>query len=381
VKANIIVLGAGIIGSSVAYFLASQGAKVLVLEQDQAQATDQTASSSAARATGGFRVQYGTSINIQLSLLARQILLNFENLTGVNPGYEQHGYLFLASSASQLNSLEAALSVQQQTGLMVAQKVNPVEIAKLNPALNLEGVLGGTFCPWDGFIRPLEMRRGFANSAILYGAEFKYGIKAKLESRAKNVVVVTPDAVLEADAVINCTGAWAGTLGLEIPVIPEKRQIAETVITDVLPQDMPMSIYCDSGFHLRLRNQRVLLLRPSPVRSSHPFDLEPDMTWLAPMQQEAITRVPVLQNLAIARTWAGLYENSPDKHALFGQHPEYPNFYLINGSSGHGTMHSPAFGQLISELILTGRTQSLDMQQLRPERFMENDAITGNSLL
>ena len=380
-QANIIVLGAGIIGSSVAHFLALQGAKVLVLEQDPKAATDQTASSSAARATGGFRVQYGTSINVRLSLLARQLLLDFENLTGVNPGYEPHGYLFLATSKQELQSLEAALVVQQQTGLSVARAVNPIEIAQLNPALNLEGVLGGTFCPWDGFIRPLEMLKGFANSATQHGAEFRYGIKAKLETREKKVVVITPDATLEADAIINCTGAWAGTLGLEIPVIPEKRQIAETVVTDVLPPNMPMSIYCDSGFHLRVRNQRVLLLRPSPVKSSYPFDLEPDMNWLAPMQQEADTRVPVLQKVAVARTWAGLYENSPDKHALFGQHPEYPNFYLINGSSGHGTMHSPAFGQLMTELILSGKTQSLNMHQLRPERFAENDAIIGNSLL
>ncbi len=380
-KANIIVLGAGIIGSSVAHFLALQGAKVLVLEQDPKAATDQTASSSAARATGGFRVQYGTSINVQLSLLARQLLLDFENQTGVNPGYEPHGYLFLATSAAQLQSLEAALLVQQQTGLMVARAVNPIEIAQLNPALNLEAVLGGTFCPWDGFIRPLEMLRGFAETATQHGAEFKYGIKAKLETRDKKVVVITPDGLLEADAIVNCTGAWAGTLGLEIPVTPEKRQIAETIETKVLPPDMPMSIYCDSGFHLRVRQQRVLLLRPSLVTSNHLFDLEPDMTWLAPMQQEADTRVPVLQNVAIARTWAGLYENSPDKHAIFGQHPEYPNFYLINGSSGHGTMHSPAFGQLMSQLILTSKTQSLNMHQLRPARFVENDAIIGNSLL
>jgi sarcosine oxidase, subunit beta len=381
VNPNIIILGAGIIGSSVAHFLATQGARVLVLEQDPKPATDQTASSSAARATGGFRVQYGTSINVQLSLLAREILLNFENSTGVNPGYEQHGYIFLASSQTEQNALEAALKVQQQTGLTVSRAVSPNEIAQLNPALNLENIIGGTFCPWDGFIRPLEMRRGFEESATRHGAEFRYGIKAKLETRESKVMVRTTDTTLEADAIINCTGAWAATLGLEIPVVPEKRQIAETIETTILPPDMPMSIYCDTGFHLRIRNQRVLLLRPSPVTSSHPYDLEPDMTWLNPMLQEATTRVPALKNMPITRTWAGLYENSPDKHAIFGQHPEYPNYYMINGSSGHGTMHSPAFGQLMSELILTGKTQSLNMHQLRYERFKENETIQGNSLL
>ncbi len=380
-KLEVIVLGAGIIGTSVAHFLATRGVKVLVLEQDATPATDQSASSSAARATGGFRVQYSTSINVRLSLLAREILLNFEAMTGVNPQYQPHGYLFLASSHIELEALKSAQIVQRQAGLEVAKMLNPSQIASLNPALNLEGVLGASFCPWDGFIRPLEMRRGFAESALRNGAEFLYGTPAKLEARANRVVVVTPSAVLEADAIVNATGAWAGSLGIDVPVIPEKRQIAETVQTTLLPPEMPMSIYCDTGFHLRVRDNCVLLLRPSPVISSHPFDLEPDLNWLAPMLKEATSRVPSLKNLAIERTWAGLYENSPDKHAIFGQHPEYQNLYLVNGSSGHGTMHSPAFGLLMSELILEGKTHSLDTHVLRPERFLENDAIVGNSLL
>ncbi len=380
-KPDIIVLGGGIIGSSVAHFLSAKGAKVLVLEQDHKAPTDQTASSSAARATGGFRVQYGTGINVKLSLLAREILLQFEDLTGVDAGYQPHGYLFLATTQPELEALKAALTVQQQAGLSVARAVTPSEIASLNPALNLDGVLGGTFCPWDGFIRPLEMRRGFAESAMRHGANFMYGVKAKLQTKGNRVQVIIPDGILEADAVVNATGAWAGTLGLEVPVTPEKRQIAQTVTTDLLPSDMPMSIYCDTGFHLRVRDQTALLLRPSPVTSSHPFDLEPDMNWLAPMLEEAHTRVPVLKNLPIQQTWAGLYENSPDKHALFGKHPEYANLFMVNGSSGHGTMHSPAFGQLMSELILEGKTTSLDMHILRPERFAQQEPIVGNSLL
>ncbi len=380
-QAQIIILGAGIIGSSIAHFLAAKGIKVLVLEQDAKPATDQTASSSAARATGGFRVQYGTKINVQLSLLAREILLNFESSTGVNPQYQPFGYLFLASSVVELEALKAAQVVQRQAGLGVSRVVTPEEIAVLNPALNLESVLGGSYCPWDGFIRPLEMRRGFASSAMRHGAEFRYGTQAKLEVRGNKVVVRTSNTILEADAIINATGAWAGTLGLEIPVTPEKRQIAETIVTNTLPPEMPMSIYCDTGFHLRIRDNRVLLLRPSPVKSSHPLDLEPDPAWLEPMLLEARTRVSALQNFPIERTWAGLYENSPDKHAIFGIHPEFVNLYLVNGSSGHGTMHSPAFGQLISELILDGQTSSLDTHCLRPERFLENDTIVGNSLL
>jgi sarcosine oxidase, subunit beta len=373
---DVIVLGGGIIGSSVAYFLARAGAKVLVLEQDTQPPQDQSASSSAARATGGFRVQYGTDINVRLSLLAREVLAGLEFETG----YQPFGYLFLATTPHELASLEHALMVQRAAGLTVSSLVTPSEVAALNPALNLEGVLGGSYCPWDGFIRPLVLRRGFEVGATEHGAEFRYAQNAKLEVQHGRVVVRSNGELLEATAIVNATGAWAGTLGLDIPVIPEKRQIAETVATTVLPPEMPMSIFCDTGFHLRVRDGRVLLLRPSPVRSSHAFDLSPDLDWTAPMLAEAHSRVPALRGIEVARVWAGLYENSPDKHAIFGRHPEFENLYLVNGASGHGTMHSPAFGLLMSELIVQGKT-SLDIHILRPERFLEGQAIQGNSLL
>jgi sarcosine oxidase, subunit beta len=373
---DVVVLGGGIIGSSVAYFLARAGMRVVVLEQDAQPPQDQSASSSAARATGGFRVQYGTDINVRLSLLSREILLGLEFETG----YQPFGYLFLATTPHELASLEQALAVQRGAGLEVSSMVSPDQIAALNPALNLEGVLGGSYCPWDGFIRPLVLRRGFEEGAIQHGAEFRYGANAKLEVQGGRVAVRVNGELLQAGAIVNATGAWARTLGIDIPVTPEKRQIAETVATNVLPPEMPMSIFCDTGFHLRVRDGRVLLLRPSPVRQSHAFDLTPDVDWTGPMLQEAQRRVPVLRGLEVERVWAGLYENSPDKHAIFGRHPELENLYLVCGASGHGTMHSPAFGLLMSELIVQGRT-SLNTHILRPERFAEGQPIQGNSLL
>ncbi|MFN3267498.1 MAG: NAD(P)/FAD-dependent oxidoreductase, partial [Deinococcales bacterium] len=324
---DVIILGGGIIGSSAAYFLSKAGAKVLVLEQDAHPPKDHTASSSAARATGGFRVQYGTGINVQLSLLARQVLLELDFQTG----YQPFGYLFLATSSEELAALEDALLVQRRAGLGVSRLISPLEIATLNPVLNLEGVLGGSYCPWDGFIRPLLLRQGFATGAMQYGAEFRYGIKTSLVVRGNRVLVQTKYEQLEAGAIVNATGAWASTLGIPIPVTPEKRQIAQTTKTNLLPPEMPMSIFCDTGFHLRVCDERVLLLRQGTLHSSHPLDLSPDLTWTAPMFAEAQTRVPALRGLEIEQVWAGLYENSPDKHAIFGRHPEYSNLYLVNG--------------------------------------------------
>jgi sarcosine oxidase, subunit beta len=338
-------------------------------------------------------VQYGTAINTQLSLIGREMLLEFEELTGVNPGYRQCGYIFMASSEAHLHELRTSLEVQRTAGLTVSHEVSLGEIATLNPALNLEGVIGGTFCPWDGFIRPLEILRGFRETAERAGAIFEYGIDARLEVAGSRVTGVrTQTGLISSDVVVNATGAWAGELmrqaGLELEVQPSRRQVASSVPTDLLPEDMPMSIFVDDGFHLRVRDGRVILLKPAQHQSTqaapeNPFSLEFDPAWLPDVLGSAHARVPVLRDVAIdpERCWSGLYEMSPDTHALLGRAPALENLYLANGSSGHGTMHSPALGKLLSEMILDGQTSSLDAHALRPERFTENDPVRGSNLV
>jgi sarcosine oxidase subunit beta len=144
---------------------------------------------------------------------------------------------------------------------------------------------------------------------------------------------------------------------------------------------MPMTIFTDDGFHLRVRDRRVLLLRASPG-ATDPFDASVDPAWVASVTAEAHARVPVLRNVEIDpdRCWAGLYEMSPDRHALLGRVPGSSNLYLINGSSGHGVMHAPALGQLLAEIILEGKARTLDVRPLRPERFAEGEPNPGEML-
>ncbi len=376
---DFVVIGAGVIGSSVAYHLAALGAKnVLVLERDAA--VNEQSSASCARATGGFRAQYGTDINVRLSLLARQELLQFHDATGVNPGYEERGYLFLAGSDAELQELTRAIEVQRGAGLVVTRAVEPSEIQTLNPALNLDGIAGGTYCPWDGFIRPLELRRGYQLAAERLGVKFQFGADVRLERNRKRVEILLRGEHLNPDVIVNAAGAWASQLlpDLEIPVIPVKRQIATTAPTGVLPPEMPMSIFASDGFHLRVRDGRVLLLMPWDFPDQ---DLKFDESWLPHVLAQTQARVPVLRDVPVSGGWAGLYEVSPDHHALLGRHWNAENLYLANGSSGHGVMHSPALGKLLAEIILNGHVLSLDVHALRPERFLENDPIPGNSLL
>jgi Glycine/D-amino acid oxidases (deaminating) len=142
-----------------------------------------------------------------------------------------------------------------------------------------------------------------------------------------------------------------------------------------------MTIWIDDGFHLRVRDGRVLLLWPDPAPSG--FGTEVEEGWLAQIGRFVGERLPVLRDVPLdrAQCWAGLYEMSPDRHALLGKAPGWSNLYLINGSSGHGVMHAPALGEALAEMILDGRARSVDVAVLRPERFAEGAAIRSSELL
>lgn len=373
-RVDVVIVGGGVMGASVAWHLAALGVRdVLVIDRAAGPGEGSTG-----RATGGFRAQYGTAINVRLSLLAREKLRRFADEVGADPRYLPAGYLWLAMDARELGILREGLAVQHANGLAEARAVGPAEITGLNPAIALDGVVGGTFCPTDGFIRPLDILRGYLDAATRAGVRVQWGSTVTAIGRdgSGRVTDVTTDAgTISCGAVVNAAGAWAGELarlaGVELPVTPLRRQVAATVPCDRLPAEMPMTIFAGDGFHLRVRDGRVLLLRPTPGVPGAPFDARVDDDWLADIRATTDRLVPVLREVAIDRkaSWAGLYEMSPDKHAILGPAEECPNFFLINGSSGHGVMHAPALGQLLAEIIVEGRASSLDVAPLSPGRF------------
>ncbi|MFL6334169.1 MAG: NAD(P)/FAD-dependent oxidoreductase [Pyrinomonadaceae bacterium] len=384
--ADVVIIGGGVIGASVAYHLAARGARdVLVLERGA-----RPGEGSTGRATGGFRAQFGTRVNVQLSLLSREKLLRFEAETGVDPGFRQSGYLFVAGCEEEIEELVSTQAVQHECGFKEAREVSVEEVARLNPALHLEGVAGGVYCPADGFIRPLEILRGYTEAAARLGARFLYGVT--VEGVRKGVegrtgTLLTTAGEVSAGAFVNAAGAWAGelgrVLGTGVPVTPLRRQVAVTRPFNLLPEAMPMTIYTVDGFHLRVRDGRVLLLWPDDPRAEDPFDTGVDEEWLKAVVSKAHARVPCLCEAQVDRAgcWAGLYEMSPDRHAILGLADGFDDLYLANGSSGHGVMHSPALGQLLSEIILDGHAHTLDVHALRPSRFAEGEPNVGPALL
>jgi len=353
---KIVIAGAGVIGSSIAWHLAERGCRdIRVVERGR-----DLGEGSTGKATGGFRCQFGTTVNVQLSLLSLQKLLRFRDEVGADPGYRPDGYLFLIRTDEEHDQLVAAQAVQHAGGSHQPRMIDRREVLEINPAIRDPEVRGAAFCPTDGFIRPMQILRGYADAARRLGVRFEF--ETDLRSLEPGVTYV------------NAGGAWAAELA-PVPVVPLRRRVACTIPTNALPESMPMTIWTGDGFHARVRDGRVMLLQPD-----NPPD---DSKWLSQLLRHAHDRLPVLKDIAIdpAHCWSGFYEMSPDRHAIIGWHPSIPDLFLANGSSGHGVMHAPAIGQIAAEMILEGKATSVDVHALRPERFAEGDPVSGPALL
>jgi sarcosine oxidase subunit beta len=382
----VVVVGAGVMGASVAYHLGARGCgDVLLLDR-----TAGPGRGSTGAATGGFRAQFETAINIRLSLLARAKLRAFRDEVGADPGYDPFGYLWLAHAPQATAALDAARRLQHAEGLTEAVAVAPDDIARLNPAVRIDGVTGGAWCPTDGFIRARLILDGYLAAAARFGARVEWDTEVTGLERAADgriTAVRTARRTIPAGAVVNAAGAWAGEAarfaGVDLPVTPLRRQVAITAPCDLLPATMPMTIFLEDGYHLRVRDGRVLLLWPTPGVPGRPWEMDVDPGWIDAVVAKTRARVPVLASVAIDRaaSWGGLYEISPDRHAILGAAPGVPNFFLINGSSGHGVMHAPALGALLAEIILDGRASTLDVAPLRPSRFVEGAPNPVSGLL
>jgi len=381
--ADVVIIGSGVMGASVAYHLARRGCRdVLVLERFA-----EPGKGSTGKATGGFRCQFTTDVYVRVSLLAREKLLRFREEVGVDPGYRPVGYIFMARTQAQLAALRTALGIQRAAGLREAAEISPDEIRRLSPAVRVDDLVGGTFCPTDGYIVPLDIMRGYTEAAKRLGVRFEYDagwvecVVADGDApTARRVTgVKSSRGTIATRCVVNAAGPWAGLVarqvGVDVPVGPLRRQEGVTEPFPQLPDSTPMTINVDDGFHFRVRQGRAVLLWPDDLPADDPFDTTFDRRWLVGLLPRAYDRVPLFREARIDldRCVCGLYEMSPDKHALVGPAPGVEGFYLINGSSGHGVMHSPVLGLLLAEIILDGRAHTLDIRALRPSRFAEGE--------
>jgi sarcosine oxidase, subunit beta len=375
-KAEIVIIGGGVVGASVAYHLTERGARdVLILEGESAQGKGSTG-----KATGGVRAQFETDINIKMSLYS----LDFFNRWDFDCGYEPCGYLFFATDEKQFDYLKKNVAKQKSLGVREVETVDAQAIAQIVKGLNCEDLRGGSFGARDGFINPLAVMEGFTKKALENGAriEFETKVFSVENQNGKVTALETNRGRIECEKAVICSGAWARdlaqTAGIDLPVEPQRRQIVWAKSAVDFQDNLPMVIDLGSGFHFRpAKDSRNEILFAYPDRAEKPgFLVDFEESFIEKVYERARHRAPFLYETEVVREKcrAGLYENTPDHHAILGG-CEIEGLYFANGFSGHGVMHSPATGRALSEIILDGEASFLDVSCLRLERFKTGEML------
>ncbi|MGE0553557.1 MAG: NAD(P)/FAD-dependent oxidoreductase [Gemmatimonadales bacterium] len=366
-----LVIGAGIVGASIAYHLMVRGAgSVLVLEREDAPATGSTARSAA-----GVRHQFESEVNIRLSQHSIERLRCFEEEVGGHSGLRQVGYLLLVSDPGTWERYRRNVALQQSFGIR-SRLLEPTEAALLVPGTRIDDLSGATYCPDDGYCDPHGVAMGYLDRARALGARVRTAEPVTgFEREGERITAVrTRSGRIAAGTVVNAAGAWAGAVGalagVETPVRPFRRSIYLTEPFEGIPRDVPLTIDVDSGFYLRKEHDNVLFGRSNREEPSSER-LDVDWAWLDQVLEAGVARFPQLADAGLWRAgcWAGLYEITPDHLPILGRHPEVGNLVDASGFSGHGVMHAPATGLLMAEEILDGRASSIDIDSLRIDRF------------
>jgi sarcosine oxidase subunit beta len=383
-SAEVVIVGGGIVGSSIAYHLTDQGcSNVLVLEREAHQGLGSTGKSM-----GGVRAQFATQVNIQMSLYSIPFLARFEELTGHPSGYRPQGYLFVASSKGHLEYLRDNQARQVELGFEQAELLKPEDVLRIVPQLRADDVVGGSFCPTDGFVDPYSVMNGFAARAVERGARIEKGVEvtAILRDDSGVVGVETTRGRVQTRRVVNAAGPWAAQVArmacVQLPVEPLRRMVVPTEPFPQIAPQAPMTIDMATGFHFRPEGLGLLLAWNDPDEKPG-FKTTFDSAFVEKILMCAVKRVPCFEDLQVnpARGWAGLYAMTPDHHAILGPVPQVPGLFLANGFSGHGVMHSPATGRILADLILSGTSSLVDTRALSVERFAEGRLIEESVVL
>jgi sarcosine oxidase subunit beta len=371
--ADVVIIGGGVIGLSIAYHLGQRKAgKIVLLEKGQ------LGEGSTSRCVGGIRTQFSTEINILFSLESLKTFDRFEEEFGVDPEFRRIGYLFLATTTSEVEIFKENIELQKRFHIPV-QYLDSDEIGKQWPYLKADDILGGTFCSQDGYAGPSEVLSGFARGAKRVGVKIYEGAEAReiLVAQGRVMAVRTSDGEISSPVVVNAGGPYASSVGemadMKIPVKPLRRQVFVTAPFHLTERDIPLTIDFHRGWYFRREVDGFLL--SGPLDKEAGLNTSIDYEAMVEASENATYRVPAFENARIARGWAGLYEISPDNHAILGKVPGLEGFILANGFSGHGFQHSPAVGKVISEVIVDGKATTIDISSLSIQRFEKGELI------
>jgi len=378
-SADVVIAGGGIAGCAIAYQLAKRKVDVVLLERET------LGSQSTGKCAGGVRQQFSTEDNVRVMRLSVKLLESFEEETGHPADFRQNGYLFVFTQPQQLEDFRHNVDMWHRVGLTEARWVDAAEAGKMVPVLNVDDVLGCTFCPTDGIASPADVTTGYAAAARRLGARLKEGIEVTGIDLASGRVqgVRTSAGDIATRLLINCAGPWAAAIGrlagLEIPVLPYRRHIAVTGTFPAVPRTTPMTVDFHTSLYFHPEGDGVLM---GMSDRTEPPGFVTDVNWefLEKMFEQAARRAPALAGAGVKTAWAGLYESTPDHQAILGPIAEVEGFWCATGFSGHGFMQAPAAALLLTQLLLDNKSE-IDISSFAFERFARGSLVTERNII
>ncbi len=371
-SASVVIIGGGVMGTSIAFHLAEAGVRdVLLLESAD------LGGGSTSKAAGGVRAQFSDPVNIALGARSLEAFENFPERPGQVIDLHQVGYLFLLTSAEEVAVYEESVALQNAMGVP-SRIISSEEVARLSPGVRSDDVLAAAFHPRDGHCSPESVVLGYAGGARRLGATIRTGIAADSIDISDHAIraVRTAAGVIQTDAVICAAGAWSEEVGamagVHLPVTPMRRQILITeplpaALLELMPTSMPMTIDAASTFYLHREGPGILF--GMSYRDEQPgFRMDYSEDWLPDLMDAIERRCPALLDVGIAHRWSGLYEVTPDHNALIGESADVSRFLYATGFSGHGFLQGPAIGEVMRDLYL-GVEPVIDVSPLSAERF------------
>ena len=369
--ASVVVIGGGVVGLSAAYHLARSGVSdVVVIEQGE------LGSGSTCKAAGGVRAQFSDAVNIELGLRSLRAFERFREDFDQEIDLHQVGYLFLLDRPEHVDAFERNVDLQNQLGVP-SRMIDVAEAKRLSPLISTDGLLGAAYSPTDGHCTPESVVLGYAGAARRLGARILRGTRVEgieLDGRAIRSVR-TSAGTIRTETVVCAAGPWSREIGemagVDLPVVPLRRQILTTEPMDGLDPDTPFTIDFTTSFYFHGEG-RGLLLGMSDPDESPGFKLSRSDSWLPRLGGAIERRAPALSEVGIASGWAGLYEMTPDHNALIGESAEVSRFLYATGFSGHGFLMGPAVGEVIRDLY-NGVQPVVDVSALDISRFADAD--------
>jgi sarcosine oxidase subunit beta len=368
--ADVVIIGGGVMGTSTAYHLARKGVKKVVLVEKEpffgVMSTGQCA--------GGIRHQFSSEINIRLSIESIRMMERFPDEMGQDIDLRFIGYFFLLTHEEDLAAFRKNVALQHSLGVMT-EWLEPDEIPRRVPLVDLEGVQAATVYEGDGLVDPAGLVQGYVTNARRLGARLFTDTEAVgIRTVSGRISAVeTKQRVIETPVVVNACGAWAPQIGrmvgVDIPIEPVRRQIVVTTPIPEVPRDFPFVIFFHESLYFHREGEGILTGKSNPNETPG-YKLSVDPEWEMVHMDEAMVRLPILEKAGLLSHWAGLYEVTPDAHPILGRIPTLEGFYLMAGFSGHGLMHGPVVGSLMAEEILDGRAYTVDIDPFRYDRFL-----------